>query len=839
MNWDLRCNDASVPTGTNGTPWFSWQLEEEAPPARWRVQVLSQERRLLWDQETTCAAGSYLIYDGPPLASMRRYFWQVQARVGGQIVTSPAASFLTGILCEADWHHAQWIEAAPDVCSPLFRREIDLTEAQARDSLICICGLGLYELYCNGKKVSADRLTPARTDYAPVQYRNLQYPFSGQTRKSALYQTYDLRGLLRPGKNSICVWLGNGFYRQTVRTVEGEFDYGVPAFLCCIRCADRYFVSDGSWLTTAGPILDCNPFTGECFDARLIPDEQTVWLPAHCAPKKETVLRPQLCPPDGVWQHIRPTALANGVYDAGCNLTGVARITCRGKRGAVVRLTFAEQLKDGNPDYTSTCGYEEADRAQIQRDQYILRGDASEQYTPRFVSHGFRYVKIDAQDAELLDVAILRTGMLVEQAAFLETSMPEINALFQACTDTLRGNLSCGVLTDCPHRERLAYTGDGQLSADALMALFHTHAFYRKWIDDLLDAQDPETGYVPHTVPFSGGGGGPAWGSAIVIVPWLNYLHYGDACTLRSSLPAMTRWLDYLASHTDEQGLVCREEAGGWCLGDWVFPSDRPWSEPQPDQPLKPEFVNTCYYAKCLQIYHSACRALDIPPAYRYTLALTKTAAAVNQLFLRDGGYLGGVQGADAFALMAGIVPKAQERAVRDHLAAYYAARHCVPDTGMFGTIHVLEELSQSGRCDLAWKMLCRKDYPGILYLLTQRGYTTMGETWEGTGAQSHIAFTSVSAWLIRRLAGIRLNAPEDGASHIDIEPFFPDELQHLRAQVHVPAGTVRLEWQRSSDAIALTLSLPAGTAAELRLPGGVCSHIEKGSRIRTLKYKT
>lgn len=809
MKWKLLCNDFPSPSGTDGAPWFSWRLESPTVPDHWRVRVFDASHKILWDAQTDRPMGEYLIYNGQLLASMTRYFWQVQTDTDGSIQKSPVSSFLTGILHDEDWHNAVWIEAEPNVSSPLFKRSFSLSAEQAQHGVICICGLGLYELYCNGKKVSADRMTPARTDYAPVQRRNLQYPFSGETRKSALYQTYDLRGLLHAGENTICAWLGNGFYRQTARTVEGEFDYGAPALLCCIRCAGKTIVSDSSWQTAPSPLLHDDPFTGEIFDARLFPDEKTIWESVCCAAPKKTELRPQLCPPDGVWQHIHPQALAGGIYDAGINLTGVVQVVCRGARGARVHLYFAEQLQHSELDFTSTCGYGEADKNQRQHDLYILRGIEDEQYCPRFVCHGFRYVKIIAEDAQILDVTILRTGMQLLPAASLETSMPELDALFHACADALRGNLSCGVLSDCPHRERLGYTGDGQLSADALMTLFDAHAFCRKWIQDILDAQDEKTGFVPHTAPFCGGGGGPAWGSAVAVIPWLNYLHYGDTNNLREALPAIEHWLDYLAGHADERGLICREEAGSWCLGDWVFPSDRPWSEPQLEQPLKPEFVNTCYYARCLQLYRNICRVLDLPLAGRYEQTLALTIRNVNHAFFHNGSYLDGVQGADAFALMAGVVPETQLDAVRCHLISYYESRDCVPDTGMFGTAHVLEELSRAGRRDLAWRIICRKEYPGLLYLLTQRGYTAMGETWEGSGSQSHIAFTFTASWLMRWLAGIRVDESPENKRVVVIDPYFPEELRTFRARAHTPSGEIEVLWERQGDLVRFALCAP------------------------------
>lgn len=78
-----------------------------------------------------------------------------------------------------------------------------------------------------------------------------------------------------------------------------------------------------------------------------------------------------------------------------------------------------------------------------------------------------------------------------------------------------------GMSLSCPHRERLGYTGDGQITAPAAMLLLDSREFYRKWIRDILDSQDPDTGHVQHTAPFMGGGGGPGgWGSAVIIVPY-------------------------------------------------------------------------------------------------------------------------------------------------------------------------------------------------------------------------------------------------------------------------------------------------------------------------------
>ena len=82
-------------------------------------------------------------------------------------------------------------------------------------------------------------------------------------------------------------------------------------------------------------------------------------------------------------------------------------------------------------------------------------------------------------------------------------------------------------------------------------------------VTDISDASKKKTGYVPHTAPFGGGGGGPAWGSAYVIIPWNYFCHYGDTTLLREHYQGMKHWVEYLQTRTDDKGIVVREEPNG------------------------------------------------------------------------------------------------------------------------------------------------------------------------------------------------------------------------------------------------------------------------------------
>ena len=107
------------------------------------------------------------------------------------------------------------------------------------------------------------------------------------------------------------------------------------------------------------------------------------------------------------------------------------------------------------------------------------------------------------------------------------------------------------------------------------MLLLDTKELYRKWYQDILDSQGAETGHIPHTAPFLGGGGGPGgWGCAVYQVPLAWAKIYGDDSLLVQGYDAILRWFDYMDAHS-EKGLVVREEEGGWCLGDWCLRHQR------------------------------------------------------------------------------------------------------------------------------------------------------------------------------------------------------------------------------------------------------------------------
>ena len=110
--------------------------------------------------------------------------------------------------------------------------------------------------------------------------------------------------------------------------------------------------------------------------------------------------------------------------------------------------------------------------------------------------------------------------------------------------------------TDCPTRERLAWTGDYQVFAPTATRLYDVLGFSRKWLRSVRDDQladgrianfSPDGRRIKHHLDdqFAMMTGSAGWGDAIVAVPWELYESYGDAQVLAENWDAMVRWVEW------------------------------------------------------------------------------------------------------------------------------------------------------------------------------------------------------------------------------------------------------------------------------------------------------
>lgn len=207
-----------------------------------------------------------VIYNGSLLNSYRPYFWKVKVQANnGLSKWSAPAKWDMGILKASEWQ-AQWIGL--DTFSRNDRPHADYTRLGARyirknvavrkqisRAIAYISGLGLYELYINGKKIGNDILAPTLKEY----------------NKAVPYNSLDITNDLKKGANAVGVILGNGRFfamrgskgtNEWVTGIPPITNYGYPKLLMQIRIdyedgSYEIIKTDNSWkITDNGPIIE-------------------------------------------------------------------------------------------------------------------------------------------------------------------------------------------------------------------------------------------------------------------------------------------------------------------------------------------------------------------------------------------------------------------------------------------------------------------------------------------------------------------------------------------------------------------------------------------------------
>ncbi|MCC8407448.1 glycoside hydrolase family 78 protein [Mucilaginibacter sp. UR6-1] len=835
---NLRCEYLSDPIAVEDQhPLLSWQLTSiytGKSQKAYQVLVasspvlLAQNKGDYWNSGKVNSSNStQVIYGGKPLSSRKQVYWKVMVWDEKNIVSgwSKTASWRMGLLQPADWQ-AKWIgemrDPQPDSAitypAPFFRKAFTVKKKIKRATAY-VSGLGFYELYINGKKIGDQVLAPAVTNYDNRPLKKLLYPYDDQSRQRVLYNAFDVTNYLIRNDNAIGILLGNGWYNQRDRTVEGLMWYDVPKVILQleIRYEDGTFgtiLSDNSWKTTTGPLLKDGIFTGEKYDARAELGawngpgfNDYKWRKAILVKAPNGTLHPQMAPFDKITRILKPEfkgRISDSVYQYHLKETvsGWAALHVKGKAGSKITMRY---ISEEGEDYG-------------QFDSYVLKGNGTESWEPKFTWHAFMNLEVTSPDVVLdasnITIKEVRTAVVLNGS--FECSNTFLNKINTAYVRTQNANMHGSISSDCPHRERLGYTGDGQVAMESALLSYHMPQFYRKWLDDMDDARNHNTGFVPHAAPFGGGGGGPAWGSAYVIMPSLYFSYYSDTLVLKRHYAGMKQWVNYLQTRINENGLITKEEPDGWCLGDWCTPEQIQLPEP---------LVNTAYFFHVTSLMADIAGVLgNESDKAQFAGMAQKIKADFNKAYYNTATktYWQGRQGADVFALAFGLVPNDKYDAVFNSLLAHLKQINYHFDTGILATPLLLKVLSQNNRDDIAYQIMNQKDTPGFGYLLNNKN-STLWEEWNGGGSHSHPMFGSVVAWFYSAIGGIKPDPGSAGMKHFFIAPKPVGDLNYCKSAYTSLYGKIRSEWVREKNGgLQIVIEVPANTSATFILPEGM-----------------
>ncbi|QDG90462.1 alpha-L-rhamnosidase [Pseudarthrobacter sp. NIBRBAC000502770] len=826
-----------------------------------------------WDTGRQESAACAAPYTGPALDSRSRFEWRVRTwntdEAGNETPTgwSQPMPVELGLLHATDWT-AQWIGAdepamarAGERPGYAFTKTFTLDAAPEKARAYATAH-GIYELFINGRRVGDQQLTPGSTSYNTT----LQV------------QAYDVTGLLREGANTIRAILTDGWYRGSFGYTRDADMYGTQtAFLAQLEVgsgtATQVIGTDSSWLVSATEITGADLMAGQRVDFRAHDAGSTPTggkaprvRAAVVRPGSFTQLAGPLAPPTRVTGELVPvsiTRLPNGnqVVDFGQNLHGWIRLTQLGAPGETVALEYGEALgPDGDVtrdhlrphDFRSPGAF----LAAGQVDTVAASGAPGEVFEPRHTTHGFRYVSLQGLAADLapadITACLVRTDM--ERIGTFSCSDERLNKLHGIVEWSFLGN-TCDVPTDCPQREKAGWTGDWQLFVPTAAYLYDVTGFTRKWLRDVR-ADQWEDGVIANISPTPGPeatsaefmaftNGSAGWGDAIVMVPWEAYLATGDAAILAENWEAMKRWLGFVRTAAETRRHAARAAQApfpaahekylwdtGFHFGEWMEPDG-----PEPDlfaaRTADNGIVATAYYRHTTDLMARIASILGLAGE---AAALAELSASIRDAweteYLDAAGHVTHASQANCVrALAFHLVSPVHRTTVTAQLAELIRGAGTHLGTGFLATPYLLPVLADNGELDLAYELLMQDSEPSWLAMV-DRGATTVWELWNGIDGDgiphqslNHYSKGAVVSFLHRYTAGLRQAPGSAGWDRVVIEPRPGAGLTSASTSHQGPHGLIEVHWAVSTDpadgaVLTLTATIPAGTTAEVLLPG-------------------
>lgn len=867
----LRTESCETPLGIDSTaPRFSWRLEAEAPnvmQAAYQVLVATEPSKLtpkqadLWNSgwiSTTRSTG--ITYAGKPLAARQRGFWSVRigTKSGSETKWAEPTWFELGLLQGEDWT-ARWIGMDPvarGANAPWFRKVLEV-KRPLKHARIYSCGLGYYELYVNGAKVSDRVLHPGQTDYE----------------SRAFTTTDDVTRELKVGQNCIGLWLGDGWYNQDRVWAEQKLAYGPPRGIVQLELThqdgSREIIGSGAdWKSATSPILSSNIYAGELFDARrddprwsLAEFDDSTWKPAVEIKGPGGRLVSQLpCPPIRMVEelptkHLTQIASDLWLYDFGQNFAGWCQLKVSSEPGTEIELSFGEKKSpNGRVDH-STGGEMHTKVRQI--DRYICRGDGEEVWQPRFTYHGFQFAELRVVSGKLkapptkeslLGKVVHTDTRPVGNFACSDRMLERIHTMARW---TQRSNMH-SVPTDCPIRERCGWTGDAHHTTPMTLYNFDAATYWEKYLADMQTsgAAEAETTFFnqgfndqrpatkPAMIPYmiapgrrKCGGACPDFGSAIVLIPWQCYLFTGDETTLTRCYPAMQAWTDWLLTlAAPHDGLVV-DGLGDWCATTFVVDlEDR--IDPNWIGNREIPITSTVYLVRCLETMRATAEVLGkLEDAQQYADQLAATKATYIKAFLAEQKMPLTSQASLALTLRHGLAPPTQHEQLRERLRSAVADADGKFTTGIIGTPHVFNVLAEQGDDQLAHQMLIDPRAPGYAALLDW-GATTLWEVWtksyeENIRSMSHPMQGGFAHFFYSALGGLQPLASHPGFERFVLRPELTAEVEFAKIDYESVRGTIRSDWRVSDGAFRWQIVAPPNSMVEAMLPSANIEGVE------------
>lgn len=481
-------------------------------------------------------------------------------------------------------------------------------------------GLGVYELYVNGKLIGDEILKPGFTHHA-------------KTKRSFTYDITDAISTRRNTANVFAVQVTPGWWADKIVTPGGH--EGMIGKKTAFRGVVELTFDDGSrhcygtdtirWKAgIAGPVKHAAIFDGESYDAREQPGYMTP--DKLSTPETNTEFTGEIMPSDGAEIYYREDLALNPVrayiwsgvtgatdqeygtiaidreyasddkivlrpgetlvLDFGQNCAAVPDFVFAAAEGTHLNARPAELLNDGNGAKSRGMDGPEGSVHRLNLrvpdtgmllDYTFGNRKGYVDYRPRCTFYGYRYLSVTADgEVNIKGVRSIPVSSITPEmeTGTIVTGNDDINRLISNIVWGQRSNY-LSVPTDCPQRnERLGWTADTQIFAETGTFFASTDKFMRKWMRDMRDTQH-ESGGFPGVAPLAQYGADPGdytrlgWSDAGIIVPWVIWKQFGDTAIIGENHQAMQKYFDHLtATKYDHRALT--DENYNYQWADWL-----------------------------------------------------------------------------------------------------------------------------------------------------------------------------------------------------------------------------------------------------------------------------
>lgn len=712
----------------------------------------------------------------------------------------------TDALDDSAWQVSTWISAAdaPVVSGPVYdgTRSADgaswfistvQNSRKVKSAKWMTTGLGVYDIYVNGKLIGDEILKPGFTHYA-------------KTKRSF---TYDITDAYRRGageENVLSAQVTPGWWADKIVTPWGHD--GMVGRKCAFRAVLELTYADGStelfgtgtdsWKAgIAGPVTHASIFDGEEYDARILPGYDT---PEKLGtPETNTEFAGEILPSEGaevyfrqdlalapvrayVWENVEgesPEAYGkvvisreygpgepmtvlpgeNLVIDFGQNCSAVPSFVFSAAEGTVLECYPAELLNDGNGARSRGMDGPEGSihRLNLRVPDSSMRllytfgqasGDVS--YRPRCSFFGYRFVSIRVSDEVCISKvhSIPVTSVSEEmETGKISTGNELVNRLVSNTVWGMRSNY-LSIPTDCPQRnERLGWTADTQVFTETGSFFANTASFFHKWMRDMMDTQS-ETGGFPGVAPLAQYGGEMmrlGWADAGVIVPWAIWKQFGDTSIVNQCWDSMEKFMAHVnETRYDHNALIGENLNYQWA--DWLsyeplescsgraFGRDAAGnSYPLPEAVDYWNYLSASYWALDAGMMRDMALSTG-RDASVYENMVTEAKDYIRERFLTPEGrfrteILNTMQTPALFALRNRIVEGDARESMIKSLRENFASHGNCLQTGFLGTSILMPTLTENGMADIAWELLFQRNNPSWLYSV-DNGATTIWERW-------------------------------------------------------------------------------------------------------------